>query len=423
MIVGIGTDLIEIERVAKACKKHAFVMRCFSFQEQNIIKEHPQTAAGNFAVKEAVSKTFGTGMSGFELTDIEVLRDERGKPYVNLYGNAKRIADGLGITRIEVSISNTKDYATAYAVAEGDYHIAGGTHMVQDIFPKESADSDHISKVDMELLKEGMPIRLKSANKGRCGHVLLVVGSVGMSGAAYLSASAAYEMGAGLVRILTVRENRTILQQMLPEAIVDSYEEFDPRQIESLLKWCDIVGIGCGLGQDYLQKQLLYYVLEHSTKPMVIDADGLNLLSQNLSLLNHIQAQCILTPHMKEMSRLLHCDLSELQENRLHLIETFTKRYNVICVCKDAETVVMSGSEQYINTTGNEAMAKGGSGDVLMGMISGLVGQEPKGMFKAARTAVCLHGLCGDAAREKRGIYSVKARDIIDEIHNVLKQI
>lgn len=406
MIVGIGTDLIEIERVAKACKKHAFVARCFSVMEHQLIGDNMQTAAGNFAVKEAVAKCFGTGVSGFELTDIEVLRDQRGKPYVNLYNNAKEISEQLGISNISVSISNTKTYASAYAVAEW-------------VEENQSVDKEK----GIEFLKEHMPKRPKNAHKGTCGHVLLIVGSKGMSGAAYLSAAAAYEMGAGLVRILTVEENRRILQQQLPEAIVDVYTEFDPVQLHELLEWSQVVGIGSGLGMGAIQKQILYYVLEHSTKPMVIDADGLNLLSQNISLLNHTKAPCILTPHMKEMARLLHCELEELQINRYHLIDSIVKRYNVVCVCKDAETVVISDTQQYVNTTGNESMAKGGSGDVLMGMISGLLGQEVTEVFKAAKTAVYLHGLCGDMARAQRGVYSVKARDLIDEIHKVLKEL
>ncbi|MEF9840815.1 MAG: holo-ACP synthase [Lachnospiraceae bacterium] len=120
MIIGVGTDMIEIQRVKKACQKQAFFARCFTLKEQEIIKESSQKAAGNFAVKEAVSKVFGSGISGFDLKDIEVLRDEKGKPYVHLYGEAFHIAESLGIHQMHVSISNTKEYAIAFAVGEGD---------------------------------------------------------------------------------------------------------------------------------------------------------------------------------------------------------------------------------------------------------------------------------------------------------------
>lgn len=120
MVIGVGTDMIEIKRVAKACEKQAFFTRCFSVKEQEMIKDSSQKAAGNFAVKEAVSKVFGTGICGFDLKDIEVLRDKKGKPYVNLFNNSKSIAEALGIIKIHVSISNTKDFAIAFVVGEGE---------------------------------------------------------------------------------------------------------------------------------------------------------------------------------------------------------------------------------------------------------------------------------------------------------------
>lgn len=118
MIVGIGTDLVENSRVEKACSKQAFVSRSFTLQEQELILQNLGKASGNFAVKEAVSKAFGTGFRQIGLKEIEVLRDEQGKPYVNLYGNAQAIAEQLEINTIHVSISNTKEYTVAYVIAE-----------------------------------------------------------------------------------------------------------------------------------------------------------------------------------------------------------------------------------------------------------------------------------------------------------------
>ena len=120
MIIGIGTDLVEIERVVKACEKEAFLLRSFTSEEILMIEKDKRKAADNFAVKEAVSKMFGTGFRGITLTEIEVLRDSLGKPYVNLYGNAKKIEMELGIQKIHVSITNTKDLAEAFVVGEGE---------------------------------------------------------------------------------------------------------------------------------------------------------------------------------------------------------------------------------------------------------------------------------------------------------------
>ena len=118
MIIGIGTDITEVYRIEKACGTQAFLMRYFTDKEREILKMKYQSIASNFAVKESVAKACGTGFRGFEPKDIEVLRDELGKPFVNLYGKAKEIADTLEINRIHVSISNVKEYAIAYVVAE-----------------------------------------------------------------------------------------------------------------------------------------------------------------------------------------------------------------------------------------------------------------------------------------------------------------
>ena len=119
MIIGIGTDLIEIERIKIACVKDAFLLRSFTLEERRCIEGRPERAAGNFAVKEAVSKVMGTGFRGMGLNEIEVLRDDLGKPYINLYGRARQKAEAMGISRWHVSISNTKKLATAYVIGEG----------------------------------------------------------------------------------------------------------------------------------------------------------------------------------------------------------------------------------------------------------------------------------------------------------------
>lgn len=119
MILGIGIDLIEMQRIEKACTREAFLIRYFTLKERQLIAARPETAAGNFAVKEAVVKSFGTGFRGIEPIDIEVLRDKAGRPFVNLYGGADRQAALMGIKKIHVSVTNTKTCAAAYVVAEG----------------------------------------------------------------------------------------------------------------------------------------------------------------------------------------------------------------------------------------------------------------------------------------------------------------
>ena len=265
------------------------------------------------------------------------------------------------------------------------------------------------------------PKRKANSHKGSYGKIGLIVGSKGMSGAAYLCAKAAYLTGAGIVQIYTHEENRVILQKLLPEAIVTTYEYFDEKQIRELLVWSDVVGIGCGLGQSGLAKEILQYVVNHHTQPLIIDADGLNILAENMELLQTPGAPVILTPHMKEMSRLTGIPVKELQEQRVDILQEFTKNYPVTCVLKDARTLVAQKDRSlYLNMTGNAAMAKGGSGDVLTGILSATLAQQVD-IFTGTALSVYLHGAAGDFAKEQHGKYSVLASDIVDAIGEILK--
>ena len=188
------------------------------------------------------------------------------------------------------------------------------------------------------------------------------------------------------------------------------------------LAWSDVVGIGPGCGTDRLQEEILAAVLSEYQKPLVIDADGLNLLARRPDLLYETRASVILTPHIGEMMRLTDNTKEEIQETILETARQFAREYGVICALKDARTVVSDGARVYVNTSGNNGMAVGGSGDILTGVICGLLAQKMP-PFDAAALGVYLHGLAGDAAQEKRSAYGMIARDIADQIGEVLKQI
>lgn len=276
---------------------------------------------------------------------------------------------------------------------------------------------------DYEDFKSRFPKRSANSHKGSFGKVLLIVGSKGMSGAALLCAKAAYAAGAGLVHIYTHEENRVIIQETLPEAIVSTYDIYDEEKLISLLAWADVVGIGCGLGMSEISVQLVRNTLQNAKIPCVVDADALNLIANDMSMLQNVEQPLIFTPHMKEMSRLLSCGVKELQEEKSKYLEEFTKQYPVTCVLKDARTLIGKKEEDiFLNLTGNNAMAKGGSGDVLAGVISGILAQKVK-PYEAACLGVYLHGMAGDYARDKKGQYSVLAGDLVDCIGEILKQI
>ena len=262
-----------------------------------------------------------------------------------------------------------------------------------------------------------LPVRSEDSHKGTFGKLLIIAGSKGMSGAAYLNAMAAYLSGAGLVQIYTEETNREILQTLAPEAIVSTYRSYEQQKLLELLSWADAVCIGSGIGTSEVSAKILKSTLEKGKGPFVIDADGLNLLAEHPEYQEFLAGKtAILTPHMKEMSRLLGSSISELQKNRVDVLRSFTENHAVTCILKDARTLIgVPGFGLVLNTTGNAAMAKGGSGDVLAGILAGLLVQQ-KDSKSAACLGTYLHGRCGDLARKEKGPYSVLARDLLEHI-------
>lgn len=273
-----------------------------------------------------------------------------------------------------------------------------------------------------------LPQRPQRSNKGSFGRVLCVCGSEGMAGAAYFAAKAAYRTGAGLVEMFTPAVNRPVLQTLLPEAIVTAYEEESWKErLADCLSRADALVIGCGLGQTEHARRVLSHTLRHRREiPTVIDADGLNLLSRHPVLMEYAKG-AILTPHLLELSRLCGKGVEEIQKDIPASSFEFSRKNGVICVLKDHETAVSDGGGRvYQNTTGNSGMATGGSGDVLAGMIGGLLAQGQNrtlSPFVLATLAVYLHGLAGDLAAEELGEHSVMASDLLATIPDAMKKI
>lgn len=271
-----------------------------------------------------------------------------------------------------------------------------------------------------------MPARPSASHKGSFGKVLCVCGSVGMSGAAYFAARAAYRVGAGLVRVLTAEENRAILQTLLPEAMVSVYDGSEPNVLRDAVEWADVLVIGCGLGTSAAARALLSDTLRlRGERPTVIDADGLNLLARNPSLIKYAKG-AVLTPHVGEMSRLCGRTAEELLADPARAAYDLARRHGVICVLKSHRTAVSDGGERlYANTSGNSGLATGGSGDVLAGVIGGILAQSRRGE-RTAMEAACLgayiHGLCGDEAARALSEYSVMASDLLEALPRVMRR-
>jgi len=282
-----------------------------------------------------------------------------------------------------------------------------------------------------------LPVRKNYSHKGTYGKVLVIAGSKGMSGAAYLSAKAAYRSGAGIVKLLTSQDNREILQTSLPEALFTAYDQEEintaerEKQLIEEIHWASVIVIGPGLGQSDRAGELLNLVIKEAKVPVIIDADGLNLLTNILNLECHdassrwnylsqiLRPDTILTPHLMELSRLLKIPISEISNNRIDTAGPYSYNNKLIVAMKDARTVVTQARNRYINVSGNNGMATGGSGDVLTGIIAALIAQG-MASFDATCLAVYIHGLSGDIAASKKGTYSMMAGDIIDSIEKIM---
>ncbi len=263
-----------------------------------------------------------------------------------------------------------------------------------------------------------LPTRIKHSNKGTYGKLLVIAGCANMSGAAYFSAKAAYRSGVGLVKILTADECRPVLQSTIPEAIIS-----DTKSVIEELKWADAVVIGPGIGTSVHAKQLLKTVLQNVTVPIVLDADALNLIAKEPDLLLRPHMDMILTPHLGEMSRLTGDAVSFIQTHLVESAQDFARRYNVICVLKDAHTITaIPYGITYLNLSGNNGMATAGSGDVLSGVIGGLLAQGVKAEL-AAPLGVYVHGLAGDEALSITATRGMMASNIIEGLLKVWNKV
>lgn len=267
-----------------------------------------------------------------------------------------------------------------------------------------------------------LPVRPAGSNKGTFGKVLIVAGSAGMAGAAYLSGLAAYRMGVGLVRLLTVEENRQILQTLLPEAIMTVYDPcaLEEGRAEAMTKleeacnWASVVVLGPGLGRNSYVAALVEQVMANVCGPLIMDADALNAVADLPYLTRYYTDNVVITPHLGEMSRLTGLEIPELKRDLAGAALGYAKTHGITCILKDAATAAAGpGGELYINSSGNSGMSTGGSGDVLTGVLAGLLagGME---IWDASALGVYLHGAAGDRAKERLGERAMLARDIIE---------
>lgn len=278
-------------------------------------------------------------------------------------------------------------------------------------------------RTDWNHLKQALPKRSRIAHKGAFGRVLVIGGDYGMAGAALMAAEAACRVGAGLVYAITRPEHVPAWVACRPEIMVKGVDI--AQHAESILERVDVVVIGPGLGQQAWGQQLFQKALL-ADKPMIIDADGLNLLAEQTvatELSIESRDNWILTPHPGEAARLLGCTIKEVEQDRFRAIASLQKKYGGTIILKGAGTLIaMPESYPYLANTGNPGMASGGMGDVLSGLLGGLLAQQSVENNVVAPIAVTLHGEAANLASKTVGEYSLLASDVINAIPELLKE-
>lgn len=449
-IIGTGIDIVELSRIEKSAASAAFCRRVYTGAELSYAdsrgKQRTASLAARWAGKEALLKALGTGLIGaMSLTDIEILPDENGAPMVTLTGAAQAQAEKLGVAEIKITLSHSRDNAVAECVlwgekisfAEDGENLGNATDGRRDWGTICPAGMPVTSDFAAGLLGE-RPI---NCHKGSVGRVLVVAGSWGYTGAAYLASLAALRVGAGLVTLTAGKSIAPILAVKCTEVMAKPVAESSAcagalgmnayDEIMSLAESADTVLIGPGLGRHEdtcaLVQGLVVALGAEKRLQLIIDADGLYALRGMGGLLKKCVNPPVLTPHPGELAGLMGCDAAEFQRleesigKLLEAAKETAQEWNAVLVAKSHRTVVASPKgDIFVSTTGNPGMATAGCGDVLAGAIAGIAGEihsrQEMGVDTAALAAaivgVQIHGLAGDLAGENFG-NGLIASDII----------
>jgi len=344
-----------------------------------------------------IDAILGTGLdrevSGFFLEAITTINDS-GKPVLALDIPSGLHADSGKILGAAVHAAIT---VTFVGMKQGLYSGAGREYCGRIYFssldmPAEFQDRLRPAAIRMDLSTQShsLNVRARDGHKGHYGHVLVLGGDYGYAGAARMASQAAARTGAGLVTLGTRPEHAVAIPLVVPEIMAHSIKNIT--DLHPLLKQATVVAIGPGLGQSSWGSSLLTAVLE-TDLPLVIDADALNMLARDPVA----SERWVLTPHPGEAARMLQTTTEAVADDRFASIQRLQEMYGGVCVLKGSGTLVANGDAIYLCSGGNPGMASGGMGDVLTGIIAGLIAQN-LGLAEAARLGVCLHAAAADAA-------------------------
>lgn len=311
--------------------------------------------------------------------------------------------------------------------------MTSGPTVVADIGSPEEAivSSLKLNLITAHDVASFVAHRPAESNKGSYGHVLVVGGALGKAGSVAMASMSALRAGAGLSTVATAKSALATVAGFHPEVMTEPLPEtnagtisrtaFD--QIEELAKKKTVLAIGPGISQELETSELVRNLIAKFELPIVLDADGLNAFDGCVEKLNGRGRTLVITPHPGEMARLTSLTIPEVQKDRLAVARKFAREHDLIVVLKGHRTLVVKpAGEAWVNTTGNPGMATGGTGDILTGMVAGMIAQNPKDAFTAVLAAVHLHGLAGDVMRESVGEHSLIATDLLQGLPEAFRR-
>ncbi|MCD5390579.1 NAD(P)H-hydrate dehydratase [candidate division NPL-UPA2 bacterium] len=441
----LPTEIITVKHTAKGSaegSRSSAVRQCrFT---GSAVRQYPkgnerdlESAKGDISQSHLIiDAILGTGTKGTVddlLAEAIKLLNATAKPIVSVDIPSGLDADGRGPLGVCVKATKTvtmglpKRGLVLYPGAEyvGELTIA-------DIgIPQELLGKGKINLLTAEDIRALLPVRREDSHKGDYGHILVLAGSVGLTGAAALTSLGALRSGAGLVTLAVAESLNPIMEVKLTEVMTKPLPETEDgtlslkaeEKILELVKKIDILAIGPGLSTSEETSELVRRLIVKVEKPMVIDADAVNALSGNISTLKRAPGPRIITPHPGEMARLLGKSREGVQADRIGISQEVAEETGATVVLKGARTIISdSEGSVYVNPTGNPGMASGGVGDILTGMIASFLGQG-LGEIEAAQMGVYLHGLAADIAKESKGELALIASDLLDSLPRAIKRL
>jgi NAD(P)H-hydrate epimerase len=372
-------------------------------------------------------------------------------PVSGLYAEAIRLLNASSAPVVAVDIPSGADADVmgeqTGAVARADAvvtftaprpaHIFGrltdGPTLIAPIgSPDDAVVSSQLNLITAREIAPLIGPRPLAANKGNFGHVLVIGGSVGKAGSVAMAGIAALRTGAGLSTVATPKSVLATVAGFHPEVMTEPLDETDAGSIstrasgavDALIKGKTVLAVGPGISRKPETSEFVRSLVTKCKTPLVLDADGLNAFEGRAAELNGKGRALVITPHPGEMARLAASTIAAVQRDRINVARNFARGHELIVVLKGHRTLIAQpDGTVWVNTTGNPGMATGGTGDILTGMVSGLIAQNPEHIVEAVFAAVHLHGLAGDVARESVGEHSLVATDLVKALPEAFSRV